>query len=150
MILKSIFTFLIITMSLQGADILQLVDILDRNDTSALKSHIQTIEDANCMRPDNNKTILMYAVWLGNTDAVTLLVDKGADVNAQDAGGNTALYLATGKEFTHIALHLIKHGASGYTMNKEGETPLDIAIKFGNNKIVKAIKKSTPKLKKLL
>lgn len=141
---------LVSAFSLHAADILDLVGLLDRNDTKTFHSRIQTLSDANAAREDNNKTILMYACWVGNTDAVNYLIDKGADVNAQDAGGATALHLAAWKGFTPIALHLIDRGASGSVMSKDGMTPLDIAIMQGNQEIASAIEKAAPKRKKLL
>lgn len=138
------------TTCLNGADILNLVGLLDRNDTQTFQSQIQTIQDANAAREDNNKTILMYASWVGNTEAVKYLIDKGADVNAQDTGGATALHLAAWKGFTPIALYLLEKGASGRAMSKDGMTPLDIAMMRGNQEIAEAIDKAAPKLKPLL
>lgn len=137
-------------LSLQGADILELVGLLDRNDTQTFHSRIQTLSDANTAREDNNKTILMYAVWVGNTEAVKYLIEKGADVNAQDAGGATALHLAAWRGHTPIAVYLIEKGASANAMSKEGMTPLDIAMMRENHEIGAAIEKAAPKLKPLL
>lgn len=147
---KILFFFLFSFSILQGADILQLVALLDRNDTAAFQSQVQTLQDANAMREDNNKTILMYACWVGNADAVAYLIAKGADVNAQDAGGASPLHLAAWKGHTAIALHLLEHGASGQSMSNEGMTPLDIAMMQGNKEIAEAIEKAAPKLKPLL
>ncbi len=138
------------TFSLHGADILDLVGLLDRNDTKTFESRIQTFSDANSAREDNNKTILMYAVWVGNTDAVKYLIEKGADINAKDTGGATALHLAAWKGHTSIALYLIDKGSFVNIMSKEGMTPLDIAMMRENRDIAEAIEKSIPKLKKLL
>lgn len=150
MLKKIIFTFIFATATLCAADILDLVGLLDRNDTATFQSHIQTISDANSAREDNNKTILMYACWVGNSDAVKYLIDKGADVNAQDSGGATALHLAAWKGNTSIALYLIEKGSSVNAMSTEGMTPLDIAIMKENQEIITAIDKATPKLKPLL
>lgn len=147
---KSIFFFFALVLSLKGADILQLVGLLDRNDTSGFIGKIQTINDANSAREDNNKTILMYACWVGNIDAVKHLVEKGANINAEDSGGATALHLAAWKNHTPIALYLIENGASGSAMSKDGMTPLDVALMRENQEISKAIEKAAPKLKKLL
>lgn len=146
---NSLFVFFMITASLQGADILQLVNILDRNDNNTFNTYIQTAADANTMRSDNHKSILMYAVWVGNKDAVTLLVEKGADINAQDTGGASALHLAAWKGHKEIALYLISKGASGYLPSKEGMTPLDIALLQGNKEIAELIEKGGNPRKKL-
>jgi len=149
--IKQLFLALLISFSsLNAADILELVGLLDRNDTAGFYSRVQNISDANSAREDNNKTILMYACWLGNTDAVKYLVGKGADVNAQDSGGASALHLAAWKGYTEIALYLIQNGASGNTMSKDGMTPLDIALMQGNQEIGEAIQKASAKLKPLL
>lgn len=150
MIKKIIFLCFLASSYLSGADILNLVSLLDRNDTEKFQSQILTLQDANSAREDNNKTILMYACWVGNIDAVKYLIDKGADVNAQDIGGATALHLAAWKGFTPIALYLVEKGASGQAMSKDGMTPLDIAVMQGNKEIAEAIQKAAPKLKPLL
>ncbi|MGA9046945.1 ankyrin repeat domain-containing protein [Sulfuricurvum sp.] len=149
--IKNIFFALFLTVgAVEGADIFDLVGLLDRNDTATFQSHVQTLQDANAARADNNKTILMYACWVGNSEAVKHLIAKGADVNAQDAGGATPLHLAAWKGHTSIALYLLEKGASGQSMSKEGMTPLDIAVMQGNQEIARAIEKAAPKLKPLL
>lgn len=136
--------------TLHSADILDLVRLLDRNDTATFQSRIQNLSDANALRADNNKTVLMYACWVGNLEAVKYLVSRGADVNAQDSGGATALHLSAWKGNVPIALYLIENGASGQIMSKEGMSALDIALMQGNNEIADAISKAAPKLKPLL
>lgn len=148
--IKIFFGVFISTALAYGADILGLVELLDRNDTATFESRIQNLSDANAARSDNRKTVLMYACWVGNVEAVKHLVAKGADVNAQDEGGVTALHLAAWKGFTPIALFLIEKGASGQVMSKDGMTPLDIALLKENKEIAEAIEKAAPKLKPLL
>lgn len=142
--------FLMIAVNANGADILKLVNLLDTNETAQFKSMIVSPEDANAMRDDNNKTILMYASWIGNTEAVEYLIDKGAEPNRQDNGGVTALHLALWKSRSDIAIYLLKHGASPDIMSQDGMTPLDIANMRGNHQIADMIKNSAPKLKPLL
>lgn len=136
--------------SLFGADILTLVQLLDTNNTAGFKASVVTPEDANAMRDDNNKTILMYASWVGNSEAVEYLISKKADVNAQDSIGATPLHLAIWKGHNSIAVILLEHGASPNAMSKDGMTPLDIAMMQGNQTIIKEIKNKEPKLKPLL
>ncbi|MFZ2890946.1 ankyrin repeat domain-containing protein [Sulfuricurvum sp.] len=150
MIKKIVLAYLFAFSGLYAADILELVGLLDRNDTQTFQSQVQTLSDANAVREDNNKTILMYAVWVGNTEAVKYLIEKGADINAQDLGGATALHLAAWKGHTPIALYLLEKGASGRAMSKEGMTPLDIALMRENHEIGRAIEQASPKLKPLL
>lgn len=148
--MKKILFFLILFGTyLCAADILKLVQILDRNDSKAFNAMIVTIEDANSARSDNNKTILMYASWIGNTEAVKALVEKGADVNAVDLSNATALHLAIWRDHTDIALYLLERGASTKAMSLDGMTPSDIAILRSNTAVMEAIEKTNPKLKSL-
>ncbi len=148
---KILFFLLLLGTYLCGADILTLVQTLDRNDTKAFSQMIVTVEDANSARSDNNKTLLMYASWIGNTEAVKVLVEKGADVNTADSSGATALHLAIWRDHTDIALHLLEHGASAKAMSLDGMTPEDIAVLRTNRDVMEAISKTKtkPKLKKL-
>lgn len=149
MVKRLLFSLVLSVGVLPASDILALVGALDRNDTAAFKTLVKTIEDANTLRVDNNKTVLMYACWVGNVDAVKHLLSKGADVNASDAGGATALHLALWKGYDDIALLLLDNGASVQSMSQEGMTPLDIAIMRENRPIIDAISKAAPKLKPL-
>jgi len=151
--MKFFYTLLLSMMlgiSAHGADILELVQTLDANNTTAFKSMIQTSDDANAQRSDNNKTILMYASWIGNSEAVEYLVTSGAKVNAQDSNGVSALHLAVWKSYNPIALYLLQHGASGNITSSDGMTPLDIARMKENQILAKEIEKTIPKLKPLL
>src|SRR6202050_5904017 len=52
-------------------------------------------QKANADTPDNRGiTPLMYAAEIGSLDAMRLLLDRGADVNAQNAFGSTGLVWA--------------------------------------------------------
>jgi ankyrin repeat protein len=111
---------------------------------------VRGIDDANTARSDNNKTILMYASWIGNGDAVKHLIEMGANINAQDTSNATALHLAIWKDNTQIALYLLERGASPSAMSIDGMTPSDIAVLRTNTKVMEAIEKAKPKLKSLL
>lgn len=145
-ILFTLFGFFTIAIS---ADIIGLVQMLDRNDTVKFKSMIVTVEDANAARSDNNKTVLMYASWLGNLEAVHHLVAQGANINATDSSGATALHLAIWKDNTEIALFLLENGASAVLVSNEGMSPTDMAVYRSNTKVLEAIEKGKPKLKSL-
>lgn len=146
---KTLFLLLFTCGLVSGADIFKLVQALDRNDTQAFTSMVKTIDDANTARSDNNKTILMYASWIGNSDAVKHLIVMGANVNAQDSSNATALHLAIWKDHTNIALYLLDQGASASSMSIDGMTPSDIALLRSNGKVIEVINKAKPKLKSL-
>ena len=56
----------------------------------------------------------MFAADSGKKDVVELLIDKGADINAQDFMGNTALCLVTEKGHKEIEELLKEKGALVY------------------------------------
>jgi ankyrin repeat protein len=149
--MKKLFLLFALTCSLlSGADIFKLVQAVDRNDTVAFQQMVQTLSDANTARSDNNKSILMYASWVGNSDLVEYLVSKGANINAQDSTNATALHLAIWKDHTDIALYLLNNGASSNIMSADGMTATDIATLRSNTKVIERIEVLKPKLKSLL
>jgi ankyrin repeat protein len=63
--------------------------------------------------------------------AVKLLVELGADVNARDERGETAIHGVAYKHFPFVAQYLLDHGARvevWNTKNRNGWTPLRIAV----------------------
>ena len=58
-------------------------------------------------------------------DAVKLCVELGIDLNAVNTAGDTAMHVAAGES---IVRFLASHGAKLDVRNKQGRTPLDVAI----------------------
>jgi ankyrin repeat protein len=56
-----------------------------------------------------------------------LLIDHGANINARDSAGDSALMKATMENNVEIARWLIEHGADVNAANKQGQTPLSYA-----------------------
>jgi len=94
----------------------------------------------------NHSTALMFAAGLGWRDgspaapsydqgtpedaieAITLLLASGADINAANDNGDTALHVAvTGRGSEAIVRCLIERGANLKALNKRGQTPLAAA-----------------------
>jgi len=63
-------------------------------------------------------------------EAIKLLIELGADVNAVDGAGNTALHVAAAKRpgFDTVIQFLADHGARLDVANQKGATPLALAL----------------------
>ena len=66
----------------------------------------------------------------GAVEAVKMLLDRGVDINAQNAAGNTALHGAVGRGDTVVRL-LASQGAYLEAKNVAGFTALDLALGAG-------------------
>lgn len=60
--------------------------------------------------------------------AVQLAIDRGADVNASNEFGETALHAAARMNYPKVAMLLLEGGARAAARNKKGETPLKVAV----------------------
>ena len=85
----------------------------------------------------------MYAADHQKDDVARLLLEHGADVNAKDKSGNTALMFAAGQEEQYIKIEndkvvrlLLEHGAEVDAKNESGETALMVAASNGYEKTV--------------
>ena len=112
-------------------------------DVAAMRVLLDARADPTLTQKDRT-TVLMLAAgagWrtgetiLGGTDygeesdaieAVTLCLERGADVNAADEDGLTALHHAVVRGSSVVRL-LVEHGAALGTKDKHGRTPLDVA-----------------------
>jgi len=61
------------------------------------------------------------------SEAVKLALDLGADVNASNQAGDTALHGAASHGYAAVMQLLTDHGARMDVKNKRGKTPLDLA-----------------------
>jgi uncharacterized protein len=59
--------------------------------------------------------------------SLKLCLDAGADVNATDLQGDTALHGAAQKGYDQVVQFLVDHGAKLDVKDKKGRTPLDAA-----------------------
>jgi len=80
---------------------------------------------------------LLTAAYNGHVEEVNaLLAAKGADVNAKNEHGNTALILAAKKGNVEMVNDLLKKGAYVDAQNKDGHTALIVAAIYGNVEVV--------------
>ncbi|NPA17238.1 MAG: ankyrin repeat domain-containing protein [Aquificae bacterium] len=88
-----------------------------------------TFTGISCKRIDTSDPdkMLIVASQLGDIDRVRLAIAKGADINARDENGGTALHWAVFYEYGDIVKLLLMHGADPYIKDKNGITPVDVA-----------------------
>ncbi|MGL4208354.1 MAG: OmpA family protein [Candidatus Adiutrix sp.] len=83
--------------------------------------------------------ILTWAVYTDNQEAVNLLLQTGARINAPDVYGATALHWAAWAGQHTLAKILLNNGANCLATDIKGRTPKDWAISVGQNDIIRLL-----------
>jgi Ankyrin repeats (3 copies) len=86
-----------------------------------------------------NRSILMQRMISGQSDEITFLIGKGADVRAQDDDGFTALHFAAACGRLDAVDPLLKAGAAVNATNKEGVTPLMEATQRNTSQMIEKL-----------
>jgi ankyrin repeat protein len=112
-------------------------------DVPAMSLLLEHGADATLAATRNEITPLMAAAGVGTQEqdttgryktqaqaieAIQLLLDLGADVNATTADGRTALHGAALQGYDDVIKFLVAHGADLYAKDRKGFTPLDTAL----------------------
>jgi ankyrin repeat protein len=96
------------------------------------------------MADRSDKTVLMRASQLGDTDVCRSLMQCGINVNYVDVSGNTALMYACIHGKDKAVKVLLDHGACATIADSEGQTPLMLATFMGYGRIVRTLLRHTP------
>ena len=92
--------------------------------------------DVNAREPQWGETPLMFAAGLGGgrnrtdddaMEALSLCLKWGADINAFNSTGQTALHIAVERS-DRLVKFLAERGAELDLKDKDGRTPLDVAL----------------------
>ncbi len=89
---------------------------------------------ANARDPLVKNTALIVAASSNNPCAlenIKILLAHGADINAKNVFGNTALMLAVDRRRTAVVDSLLNSGADAALKNKNGRTALSLAMSRG-------------------
>jgi ankyrin repeat protein len=107
-------------------------------DSAQVAALIQKGSDVNVKERRGGATPLMHAAAIGSLDTMRLLLDKGADVNARNAAGATALMWAV-TDLSKVRL-LVDRGADVKAASSLGHTALELAaMSDGSVEIVRLL-----------
>ncbi|MGE3820245.1 MAG: ankyrin repeat domain-containing protein, partial [Isosphaeraceae bacterium] len=97
-------------------------------DLAAIERHLASGASVDAVDPERGGTPVMWAAVKGQAEAMDLLIQRGADVNAVSWDGGTALHAAAFLGHEKAVDVLLRNGANVNATNPRGETPLDGAV----------------------
>jgi ankyrin repeat protein len=83
--------------------------------------------------------VLILAAQEGHIDVVKALLANGADINAQNSDGDTALIFAVRGGHIDVVKALLDKGADINAKNSDGDTALILAVRGGHVDVVNAL-----------
>ena len=95
--------------------------------------------DVDARNKKNGFTALLEAVHFLDTEVAKFLIEYGAEVNAQNNHGSTALHGAAANGIIELVNFLIVKGAEVNTQNNLGSTALHGAARYGKTDVVKLL-----------
>jgi ankyrin repeat protein len=146
-----LFTLLVLIVNFSshswGKECEELATAAEKGDVQLVKKLLQEGADAKCKTEKYNMTVLMRAAKSGVHEAMKLLINKGADVNAKDNNGKTVtMYAVVDAEAMRI---LIENGANLNASDNKGKTVLtyakEMAKEMVNDRLIKLLKEAGAK-----
>lgn len=119
----------------------EFIDAVVRNPTRAdamLKERPELLD----ARWIHDETVLHFLAIEGFTDGVRFLAVRGADVNAVNEFGDTALVDIASLGLTEIADVLLSHGANPDARSESRDNPLHAAARAGHAELVRQLLKA--------
>ncbi|KAI5434670.1 hypothetical protein KIW84_021484, partial [Lathyrus oleraceus] len=97
------------------------------------------VREGASMKIDDSGSFLCTAVARGDPDYVKRLLSNGMDPNLKDYDYRTPLHVAASVGLVFMANLLLEAGASVFTKDRWGNTPLDEARMSGNKNLIKML-----------
>ncbi len=89
----------------------------------------------------DGSTALHHALQWGQTECITLLLERGIDPNVRDNRGRTPIFWAIGSQASKANIQqMLAKGADINTRSNEGKTPLGEAMARGTKQSVAMFK----------
>ena len=105
--------------------VLEFIQLCERGTPEEVLRAIKDGGNVNAVYGELNWTPLFYgAYYNGNPEVVRILIENGADINAQDRNGNTALIQMVSHRRLRHALLLLDMGADVEVTNNDGNRVL--------------------------
>jgi ankyrin repeat protein len=131
---------------LRGAGTTPLMRAARHGDFAVMRVLVAAGADAALAQP-NGTTVLMLSCGVGRglgvfakdvgteadlLEGARVVLGRGVDVNAANATGLTALHYAAQAGLDSLVRELARHGARLDAKDKQGRTPVDVALGMGN------------------
>ena len=100
---------------------------------------VEHSQDVNARGFNSGETPLHVATECRHADIAQLLLEHGADANAQDMYERTPLLMASENGLGEIARVLLKHGADTELGKNGGQSPLELASTRGHVEVVRVL-----------
>lgn len=111
-------------------------DAINRRDPALVAAMLREDESLARSRTRAGKTPLHYALTYRNDDAIDLLLNHGAEINASDQTGLTPLHVAAIHDRLDGCNRLLARGADLLARDDFGDTPLHLAALHGKTRMV--------------
>ena len=126
----------------------RLWDASSSGDTEKIAAALDAGADINALdtrRSGSGRRPLNWAASKNHPEAVRLLLQRGAAVDAVNRTGFTALHHAAESGATEVAKDLLAAGANRELKNESGEHAADVARRKGHEALAKLIEDGAPK-----
>jgi len=100
-----------------------------KGNTNMLRILLDLGADVNWKNPGWNETPLYWAALYGKREAAALLIERGADLNAQISDGQSVLATAAYRGHQSVVALLLEKGADTSIRNNQGLTAAELANK---------------------